>query len=254
VTKAGSAKPPGSSTVRVSAERWKEAQRWELALWHEGQVKRGWKHVVWPVAGPALRLLDRQRAWGDDWNRWWRDRFDGYRFLPEQLGDCVELGCGPYTNIRLILEGRHARRVVCSDPHVRSYVTFRGRWLAEAHASGHVEIDGHPIEDCVLPTESFDLVVMINVLDHVRDADICMRTALEICRPGGFFLLGQDLSNEDDVLRHPHDIGHPIRLRREDLEPYLEGFETVLRRDLGREEGRVPALHYATLVFAGQKL
>ncbi len=135
-----------SSTLKVSPERWTEAQAWELALWKEAQQKRGWKRIVWPVAGPVLRRLDPIRASGDDWNRWWRERFDDYRFLPTSLGDCIELGCGPYTNIRLILEGREASRIVCSDPFPRSYVTFDGRWLASSHAEGRIEIDDHPIE------------------------------------------------------------------------------------------------------------
>jgi SAM-dependent methyltransferase len=243
----------GGSVRRVSAERWQEAQAWELEVWRDGYRKRGWKRLVWPVAAPVLRALNWRRAWGDDWNHWWKERFDGYRFLPERLGDYAELGCGPYTNTRLILEGRTASRVVCSDPLVRSYATFRGRWLAEAHRAGRIEIDDHPIEDLPFAPESFDTVVMINVLDHVRDADACMRKALEILRPGGYFVLGQDLSDDADVASHPYDVGHPIRLRREDLDPYLEGLETVHRRDLTRAEGREPRLHYATLVFAGRK-
>jgi SAM-dependent methyltransferase len=237
----------------VSAKRWREAQEWELALWQRGLRKRGWKRIAWPVVAPLLRALNWHRARGDDWNHWWKSRFDGYRFLPSQLGDCIELGCGPYTNTRLILEGREASRVVCSDPLARSYITFSGRWLAEAYAAGIVEIDDHPIEESPFAPASFDLVVMINVLDHVRDADLCMRTAIELLRPEGYFVLAQDLSNEDDIARHPYDVGHPIRLQREDLEPYLQPLTTVLRKDLPREEGRDPRLHYGTLVYAGRK-
>lgn len=242
-----------SAVRHVSRERWREAQEWELEFWKGAQRKHGWKRFVWPVAAPALRALNWSRAWGDDWNQWWRDQLDGYSFLPSDLGDCVELGCGPYTNIRLVLEGRTANRVVCSDPLVRSYLEFRGRWLARAHDTGLVEVDDHPIEQSPFPAESFDLVVMINVLDHVQDADACMDKAISLVRPGGSFVLGQDLSNADDVEHHPYDVGHPIRLRREDLEPYLEPLETLHRRDLPREAGRDPRLHYATLAYAGRK-
>jgi SAM-dependent methyltransferase len=242
-----------SSVRRVSADRWRKAQEWELELWCEGQRKRGWKRVAWPVVAPILRAVNWRRAWGDDWNHWWRDRFDGYRFLPTRLGDCIELGCGPYTNIRLILEGRKARRIVCSDPLVDSYVTFRGRWLAEAYAAGRVEIDNHAIEELTLPAESADLVVMINVLDHVRDADVCLHKSIALLRPGGYLVLGQDLSDASDVVGHPYDIGHPIRLCRDDISPYLEALATVFRRDLSRAEGREPRLHYSTLVYAGRK-
>jgi SAM-dependent methyltransferase len=241
------------SVRSVSSERWQEAQQWELALWQEGQQKRGWKRFVWPVIAPVLRAVNWGRAWGDDWNQWWKARFDGYGFLPAELGECIELGCGPYTNTRLILENRSAGRVVCSDPLIRSYITFRGRWLAEAYSAGRVEIDDHPIEEAPFASESFDLVVMINVLDHVRDADLCMRKAIELIRPGGYFVLGQDLSDEQDLAQHPYDVGHPIRLKREDLDPYLEPLSTVLRKDLSREDGRDPRLHYGTLVYAGKK-
>jgi SAM-dependent methyltransferase len=241
------------STRRVTTERWREAQQWELALWQDGQRKRGWKRVVWPIVVSVLRARPWRRAWGDDWNHWWKDRFDGYGFLPSHVGDCIELGCGPHTNTRMILRGRKASRVVCSDPLIRSYVTFRGRWLAEAYADGVVEIDDHAIEESPFPPASFDLVVLINVLDHVRDADLCLRTALGLVRPGGYFLIGQDLTDEADLAYHPYDLGHPIRLSRENIDPYLEPLTTVLRKDLSREEGRDPRLHYATLVYAGQK-
>lgn len=242
-----------SSVRRVSADRWRAAQRWELDFWTQGQRKRGWKRIAWPIMAPVLRALNWRRAWGDDWNHWWKARFDSYRFLPTRLGDCVELGCGPYTNIRVILEGREADRVVCSDPLAPSYVTFRGRWLANAYASDAIEIDDHPIEETPFPPASFDLVVMINVLDHVRDADACMQKAVALVRPEGYFVIGQDLSDDDDLARHPYDVGHPIRLRREDLEPYLAPLSTVHRHDLSREQGRDPRLHYATLVYAGRK-
>jgi SAM-dependent methyltransferase len=241
------------SVRSVSASRWAEAQNWELGMWQSAFRRRGWKKVAWPLAAPLLRAVNWRRAWGDDWNHWWKDRFDGYRFLPSDLGSCIELGCGPYTNMRLILQGRTASRVVCSDPLAESYLTFRGRWLSEAHAAGRVEVDTHPIEESPFEPSSFDLVVMINVLDHVRDADVCMHTALDLLRPGGYFVLGQDLSNEVDIAKHPYDVGHPIRLRREDLEPYLGPLATVHRNDLAREEGRDPRRHYATLVYAGKK-
>jgi len=237
----------------VSAQRWYQAQSWELAFWRDGQRKRAWKRLVWPLVAPGLRAIDWKRAWGDDWNHWWKRLFDNYRFLPTSVGDYVELGCGPFTNTRLILKGRQASRVVCSDPLARSYVSFSGRWLAEAYAAKRIEIDDHPIEETPFTPESFDVVVMINVLDHVRDANLCMRNAIGLLRTGGYFLLGQDLSDEQDLATHPYDVGHPIRLRLEDLEPYLAGLEPVLRKDLSRGEGRDPRLHYATLVYAGRK-
>ena len=241
------------SVRSVTPERWRAAQRWERELWEQAQRKHGWKRIVWPIAGPMLRAVGWRRAWGDDWNHWWKLRFEEYAFLPSHLGEMIELGCGPYTNTRLILEGRTANRVVCSDPLVRTYVTFEDRWLARAHRDGRVEIDDHPIEETPFAPGSFDLVVMINVLDHVRDSDLCLRNAVWLVREGGVFVLGQDLSDAGDLARHPYDVGHPIRLNHDDLEPYLAPLATILRKNLSRDEGRDPRLHYSTLLFAGRK-
>jgi SAM-dependent methyltransferase len=244
---------PDTEVRSVSHERWQEAQTWERELWETSQHKHGWRRVAWTVLRPVLRAVGWKRAWGDDWNYWWAERFDGYSFLPRELGDCIELGCGPYTNTRVILRDRTAARVVCSDPLAETYITFRERWLAKAAREGLVEVDAHPIEELPFERESFDVVVMINVLDHVRDADLCLAVATGLVRPGGIFIIGQDLSNEDDVRGHPYDVGHPIRLTQETVEGHLAGFEPVLRKDLSRDEGREPRLHYGTLIFAGRK-
>jgi SAM-dependent methyltransferase len=240
-------------TTRVGKERWHEAQRWELALWAGQQRKRGLRGLAWALARRLPVGLRPARVHGDDWNTWWAARFDDYAFLPRDLGDYVELGCGPYTNTRMILEGRTAGRVVCSDPLAREYARYRGRWLAEAMRAGRVELDDHPIEELPFGPESFDVVVMINVLDHVRDAIACLETATTLVRPGGWFLLGQDLTSAEDRARNAEDVGHPIRLDRSELQPYLERFEAVLDHLLPREQGRVPHAHHATQVFAGRR-
>jgi len=137
----------GDSSVRsVSRERWQEAQTWERELWESSAQRKGWRRFAWPVLRPILRAVGWKRAWGDDWNYWWAERFDHYAFLPEDLGDYIEVGCGPYTNTRLIMRGRSARRVVCSDPLADTYLQLSDRWLSMAHRKGLVEVDNHPID------------------------------------------------------------------------------------------------------------
>jgi SAM-dependent methyltransferase len=175
-----------SASVRnVSRERWLQAQAWERDLWVTSQEKRGWRRVAWPVVKPMLRAMRWRRAWGDDWNHWWADHFDNYRFLPEQLGDYIELGCGPYTNTRLLLPGRKADRVVCSDPLAETYITFPDRWLAKAHREGLVEIDAHPIEELPFEDGSFDAVVGGFVVNHLPHPQRAMAEAARVLAPGG---------------------------------------------------------------------
>src|SRR5215212_1861860 len=121
--------PMPDEGLSVDRDRWKQAQEWELAFWRRQETKTGWKRLVFPVVRPVLAAIKSRRATGDDWNQWWRDQFDGYSFLPEHLGDYIALVCGPYTNTRLVIEGRTADRVICSDPLADKYLQFRGRWL-----------------------------------------------------------------------------------------------------------------------------
>ncbi len=229
-----------------------QAQRWELSVWRDADRKKGWKRLVWPLARPVLART-RGLPEHDDWNHWWAEKFDSYRFLPSEVGDYLEVGCGPYTNTRLILQERTARRVLCSDPLVRQYVRFRQSWLADAFRDGRAEIDDHPAEELDLPDWSLEVVVMINVLDHVYDADLALANAARLVRPNGFLIFGQDLIDEDDRF-HDEDVGHPIALTEADVRPHLATFAPVLDRVLPREEGRNPDAHGATLIYAGRKL
>ncbi|MBI3663836.1 MAG: class I SAM-dependent methyltransferase [Acidobacteria bacterium] len=241
-------------TLAVSEERWRQAQEWEAAFWRS-QNPAPAQTLTARAKRLVKRLLGRTSASpGDDWNHWWAEKFDGYRVLPQRMERAIELGCGPYTNIRLIAEGRQMNEVWCSDPLVEHYLTFEERWLGQAWRRGTVEVDDHPIEECPFESDSFDLVVMINVLDHVRDALECLRQAARIARPGGWLVVGQDLSNAEDVARTGEDAGHPIRIDDATLDAaLLPEFEAVLHRVLTREEGRNPEAHYGTYLFLGRK-
>ncbi len=237
--------------MSVERSRWQRAQAWELAFWERGQTRAGWKRFVYPIVRPVLATLGSRRVTGDDWNLWWRDQFENYAFLPERLGDYIELGCGPYTNTRLILNGRTADRVVCSDPLADQYVEFKGRWLADAAANGIVEIDAHPIEDIQFPPSSFDVVVLINVLDHVMDADVCLRTAIGLLKPGGYFIFGQNLANPDIAGQYEwFEEGHPIRLTAADVEGHLRTLTPVLNKTVPPHD---PPVHTGILAFAGTR-
>ena len=237
----------------VDPERWKQAQKWELAFWAREQRRRGWKRLIAPLVMPVLARLGDRRATGDDDNIWWAEQLDGYRFLPESLGHYIELGCGPYTNTRLIMRGRSIERVVCSDPLASEYLKFKWRWLATAASKGTVVVDSHPIEDLPFAPESFSTVVLINVLDHVQDAELCMQTALGLLKPGGYFVFGQDLADPETVGREEFawfEEGHPLRIIAADVEPHLEKLTAIFKRTV---PPRDPRLQTGVLVYAGRK-
>ncbi|MFQ5856392.1 MAG: class I SAM-dependent methyltransferase [Anaerolineae bacterium] len=240
--------------LRVSQERWKQAQEWELGVWRslDCRASRRWRTRLKEIVKGFI--AKGSCGFGDDWNFWWAERFDGYQSLPAALENAVELGCGLYTNMRLILENRRIRHVYCSDPLIREYLTLKKSWLAGAWVERNVLVDDHPIEECPFASDYFDLVVLVNVLDHVRDGIVGLRQAIRITKRGGYLVVGQDLSNAEDIVRVGDDIGHPIRIDHSTLdEELMPHFETVLYRILKREEGRNPEAHYGTYIFIGRK-
>ncbi len=242
---------------KVSPERWAAAQKWELANWKAQQNRSLLKKILLPAVRPVFRRLGIRRGEWDDWNFWWAHHFEEYRFLPDTIERYIEVGCGPYSNTRLIVPHRTVRCLVVSDPLIREYIRFRHGWIAEQYRKGTVIIDDHPLECCPFADDWFDTVVMINVLDHVMDADRCLANAVRITKTGGYLILGQDLTDPEDLKNrdpdHPVAVGHPLSLHEDDIKPYLRGFQPLITKYLPRDQGRAPHKHYATLIFAGIK-
>jgi SAM-dependent methyltransferase len=248
----------------VSHERWHVAQDAERTFWVTQQSRLAdaafrrplWK---WPLRGllTALKLKDyNSLPTGDDHNTWWYSAFDGYALVPRHLDNVLELGCGPHTNLRLIMEGRTIAHAVASDPLARQYVRLPRTWLRHAWGTGTVMLDDHPAEECPFASDYFDLVVMTNVLDHVRDARACLAQAIRVTKPGGLLVMGQDLATDESLRERPSgfDIPHPIAIKQRLLEEvFAERFEPKLQKVLSREEGRDRHIHAGAYIFIGKK-
>jgi SAM-dependent methyltransferase len=240
----------------VAADRWRAAQSWEEGHWVAAQRARSrfGKNWVWRALR-AAGLVSRYR--GDDWNGWWQKAFNDYAFLPAEVDNALEVGCGPYTNVRLMRGRCRMRHLFLSDPLIRTYVRFKLTFVAEAYREASCVLDDHPLEELPFAPDYFDLTVMINVLDHVRDADACMRNLIRVTKPGGIVVLGQDLTDDEDrakIAGGEGEVGHPIKLDHVWFEQHLKtGFEPIQHEVLPRERGRAPEHHYGTLLFAGRK-
>jgi ubiquinone/menaquinone biosynthesis C-methylase UbiE len=256
--------PAPDARLLVSDERWRVAQDAERAFWVSHQTALAdaafrrplWK---WPLrrVAAALGLRDYDALpTGDDHNTWWRSAFDNYALLPRQLDNVLELGCGPHTNLRLIMDGRNIGHAIASDPLARQYVRLPRTWLRYAWSRGIVMLDDHPAEECPFASDYFGLVVMTNVLDHVRDARLCLEQAIRVTKKGGLLLLGQDLATDESLRQRPtgFDIPHPIAIKQALLDEVLTPrFEPKLQKVLSRDEGRDPHIHAGAYIFIGQK-
>jgi SAM-dependent methyltransferase len=235
-----------SNVLRVDSARWQAAQEFELQFAEQ--------------SAPA----------GDDYNLWWREAFNRYEVLQgRRLPDVLEVGCGPHTNIRLILPCISFERLWLEDPLIHAYLKLKREqrvWryfrfrrplaVADLVHRYHATPLSEKLEDLLLPDKSIDLCVCINVLDHVQDAQQCIMQMRRVLKDQGILVIGQDLSNEEDVQLCPEswtDIGHPIKMDADFLDSYLGDLMPLYRKILPREDGRNPRCHYGTYLLIGQQ-
>jgi len=176
--------------AKVDSQRWQAAQSVE--------------HYTWFELCPDFsddRSLEHSIA------------FDRYNAVPSHLGDVLEIGCGPFTQSRTILTGRTFKSLTLLDPLLTTYLghphcTYKTGTLYGAPAS----LLALPAEE--LPPEmKLDTIICINVLEHVRDAELVISKTIAALRDGGVLILGEKC--HDDY--HPSsefNLAHPLMLKR----------------------------------------
>ena len=254
--------------VAVDDARWREAQAYE---------RRTWMEIGLSAA--------------DDHNREYLQWFEDYAPLRgRHFERAIELGCGPFTNLRLILQVARARRVHLLDPLAEDYLRhphcrYRGRrlggalsglrslgrsWRGPLGGLGEAidalrtgGLAGVPVEIEAVPIEGFrtghrfDLVVMINVLEHCRDARAVFGKIEEILSPGGVLVFHDRLWAPDEIQRtisQLYDAGHPLRVGRDLAMEFVGRFRPILRTErkvVDVEEGI--RLERTALSFIGSK-
>lgn len=241
---------PARGIPRVGRERWDEAQRYERRTW-----------------------MAKARHVASDRNEYHRAHFAGYAPISGRSFERgIELGCGPFTNMRLIVERCDVHELHLLDPLLTEYLehpfcaygggrlgglvhamqpgaalrhpaTFMRSRYAALRAGG---LRGRPValhtsmietfETCV----PFDLVVMVNVIEHCQDIDKVLRKILELVAPGGTFVFADRLYDAAEVARLAgvlFDAGHPLRVHRSVLLDFLSShFEALMSAEYSEEQ------------------
>jgi SAM-dependent methyltransferase len=221
--------------LQCDEEKWKLAQKFEVHVWSQFSKN------------------------GDDWNFWWERNFENYSFLKdkqENIHDIIEVGCGPYSNnLKIILNNikfSNIKSLTVEDPLLNTYVEM-GCSVSELKKSNAVFIPTS-IEN-MNTDKKYDMIICINVLDHVMNAEVCINKLKDILNENGILILGQDLTNDNDLKidRVRNDVGHPIKLEHDYILGNFSDFEKVYFKILNRESGRNPIAHYGTLLLAAKK-
>ena len=189
--------------IKVDKERWEQAQKYE---------KKTWMHSC----------LDSN----DDRNFEHRVRFNNYDSLKSyKFENVIELGCGPFTNLRIILQDiKTVKKISLLDPLIKEYLKHPNCSYKDGVLLGTpVKIINSPIEEFV-PIEKYDLVVMNNVLEHCYDIPKIFNIITSLLNDRGVFVFADVAFNSEQVRiisEKQYDAGHPIRVEENYLYQFL---------------------------------
>ena len=209
---------------KVDKSRWREAQNYERYTWCVG----GGKYSK------------------DDRNIEHKNHFDGYKTLISDLPrdiTAIELGCGPFTNLNVILPllRKNILTVDLLDPLLNDYIlsspncTYKNGSLHFYHTT----TINSSIEE-FNNTKTYDLVVMINVLEHCFDIDLIFDKVFNMMNEGGILVFADKVMKEHalkECIENIYDAGHPIRISEEYIDEKIKPFRTLYSHDVLDEKG-----------------
>lgn len=189
--------------TQVDQERWQEAQQFEESGWIQC-----WSSMTDDRAEEHATI------------------FDNYKTLPHDLGRVLEIGCGPFTQVKRILHGRTATSIMLTDPLINAYLDHMANCTYRQPLHGILTIIQAAPAEALVDTDFFDTIVCINVLEHVFDADAVLHNIRLALKVGGIVVMGERTYDDFDPHQH-YDVGHPIRIKSIVLKRFMEDFEIL---------------------------
>ena len=191
---------------QVSCARWFGAQKTEQVTWDTRDTD-----------------VDRNTAHAKS--------FGFYKTLPKHLGHVVELGAGPFTQSKTILQDHTADSITLVEPMAIHYMNSVKQCYYKNGKFGLLPTTILSIPAEKVPKEkTFDTVVMINVIEHVFDAFAILKRAIDLVKPGGFFVWHERLwdtyKGKASSLEDREFKLHPIRLKKFIADQIIRLFET----------------------------
>lgn len=194
---------PVYGTVRVPLERWRKAQGYE---------SRGWLHC-WSDQS-------------DDRSAEHAKLFNDYQVLKVDLGHVCEVGCGPFTQLKRIIQGRTATKVTLLDPLLNSYRKLRHCSYKSGKFMNLPTILKSEMAESLTDFAAYDTIICINVLEHVMDAPKILENLKRAVKAGGTLVFGERSFDDYDP-HYTFDMGHPIQLKRPLLDAFRKNFQVL---------------------------
>ena len=196
--------------IKIDSDRWLKAQEYERDTWM--------RHAT---DASSDRDADHLLL------------FDNYDVLPHILGDTLEIGCGPFTQTRVILRDREASSITLLDPLLDHYKSHQH--CAYSMLLPIPSLHAIPAED--LDDEAqFDIIICINVLEHVRDVNLVLNNIKRALRSGGLIVMGERTYDQLDITQL-YDVGHPMRPKSNIIIDFMQQFDVIFTNNTQHQTG-----------------
>ena len=231
--------------------------------WDRWRIAQSAEHQHW---FDALGVGKQQ----NDRNDQHEYNFDNYITLRHrEFKNAIEIGCGPFTNLRLIAKHTRIRQLTLLDPSIGSYldhkycffnsrklfvprkVTLFGRDNLFERAyerfpkAARRFMRSIPVISLLeqgaeepFGNNQFDLVVMINVLEHCLDAFKVLTNLVEGTRNGGLVVFSDkifDVNALRDGLSRVYDAAHPLRISYGLIDEVFRDFRILFKKEIEDE-------------------
>lgn len=200
---------------KVPKDRWSTAQNFERRFWME--------------KNPSAK---------DDRNFDHFEKFDSFKSVQDKLKDkksVIELGCGPFTNLRLMTNMFVNPQLVVLDPLINDYLNLEHCTYKDGTINNIPTILANSTIEEFQPENrsyempaKFDVVIMINVIEHCFDVDRIFKKILDILNKDGIFIFADVYFNDvKDIITNLYDAGHPLHLSEEKMNTFLKKFKIL---------------------------
>jgi SAM-dependent methyltransferase len=191
----------------------------------------------------------------EDRNTWWKGLFEAYKSIEDEaIHSILEVGCGPFAkNTQFVIDALKLKpkQIFLNDPLLNEYIKLNKpvvRIIKEYRAT----IYSTPLEECIIE-KPVDMIICINVLDHVFNIKLCFEAIYKALNPQGILIFGNDLTNDIDFnstpKNDPYGMLHPIRFEYDDINGYLKNYSPMF----DKISTAINGYHYGTLFFIGKK-
>jgi SAM-dependent methyltransferase len=217
---------PSIGIKTIDKDRWLEAQEYERKTWCDSPAKfmsedRHHDHLKYFTNYSTLNFC----------------------FYKDNLS-LIELGCGPFTNLRFMTPQirKSIKEIDLLDPLIDQYKNFSPNCAFKNNTLNNFKVNliNSSIEDYNF-TKTYDLIVLVNVLEHCFDVDLIFEKINNIMDKDSILVFNDHFykdENIEELNKNCYDAGHPLQISESYINKKLEGFKKLYYNYIEDEQNR----------------